>query len=47
VFQRQISKEGLQGLVTAKGSGKGAGGAGKNMMSTEELRELFQLHPGG
>lgn len=49
VFQRQISKEGLQGLVAANGGAAkgGAGakaGAGRNLMSTEELRELFTLH---
>lgn len=37
VFQRQLSKEGLQQLVGH------AGKAAASMMSTEELRELFSL----
>lgn len=54
VFQRQISKEGLQALVSTKSAGAGEGGGGgggggrgaaKNMMSAEELRELFSLQP--
>jgi hypothetical protein len=54
VFQRQISKEGLQALVSSKGGGSsgaaaggagGSGGGGKqNLLSAEELRELFTLH---
>ncbi len=44
VFQRQISKEGLQALVSAKSAGGGGGGGAKNLMSAEELRELFTYH---
>jgi hypothetical protein len=39
VFQRQISKEGLQSVV-----GK-AGKAVANLATAEELRQLFSLHP--
>jgi hypothetical protein len=37
VFQRQLSKEGLQNLVGKNGK------ATASLMTTEELRELFQL----
>ena len=52
VFQRQMSKEGLQTVVNnsskdAGGSGGGGGGADSglaaNLMSAEELRDLFSL----
>eukprot|EP00798_Chlamydomonas_sp_ICE-L_P024680 gene24680-10310_t len=42
VFQRQLAKEGLQSLVN--GGGK-ADTASSNLMSGEQLRELFSLHP--
>lgn len=47
MFQRQISKEGLQALVSnnkSEGGGGRGGKAGTNLMSAEELRELFTLH---
>ncbi|KAL6768149.1 RAD54B [Auxenochlorella protothecoides x Auxenochlorella symbiontica] len=41
VYQRQLSKEGLQQVVdTSAGAGAGGGGGG-NLMSIEELRDLF------
>jgi len=55
VFQRQLSKEGLQTVVnnsskpddgaSGSGGGGGADGAsiGANLMSAEELRDLFTL----
>ena len=54
VFQRQLSKEGLQTVVNNSGkagdtggSGGGGGGADSglaaNLMSAEELRDLFSL----
>lgn len=61
VFQRQISKEGLQQVVDAaatathgpgaaggggaSGSSCGGGGGSSNLLSAEELRELFTLRP--
>eukprot|EP00195_Chlamydomonas_chlamydogama_P012357 CAMPEP_0202906302 /NCGR_PEP_ID=MMETSP1392-20130828/38231_1 /ASSEMBLY_ACC=CAM_ASM_000868 /TAXON_ID=225041 /ORGANISM="Chlamydomonas chlamydogama, Strain SAG 11-48b" /LENGTH=1035 /DNA_ID=CAMNT_0049594745 /DNA_START=120 /DNA_END=3227 /DNA_ORIENTATION=+ len=39
VFQRQLSKEGLQSLVSKNGK------AAANLLSAEELRELFTLDP--
>lgn len=38
VFQRQLSKEGLQNVVNSK-----ADGAGSSSFSSEELRDLFTL----
>ncbi|KAK9808913.1 hypothetical protein WJX72_006358 [[Myrmecia] bisecta] len=43
VYQRQLSKEGLQSVVNKTDEAGGAGGS--NMMSTEELRDLFTLRP--
>lgn len=51
VFQRQLSKEGLQTVVNNSskepgGSGGGGGadsGLAANLMSAEELRDLFSL----
>ena len=40
MYQRQLSKEGLQNVVNADG-----GGAGSNAVSSEELRDLFTLRP--
>ena len=44
VYQRQLSKEGLQAVVDTKSSG-GAGGANAAVMSLEELRDLFSYDP--
>ena len=41
VYQRQLSKEGLQSVVNS--AAMGSGGASSNAMSTEELRDLFTL----
>ena len=41
VYQRQLSKEGLQSVVNSAATG--SGGASSNAMSTEELRDLFTL----
>ncbi len=40
MYQRQLSKEGLQQVVD--GGAQGAKGAGPNLMSMEELRDLFR-----
>lgn len=40
MYQRQLSKEGLQNVVSADGNGAGA-----NAVSSEELRDLFTLRP--
>lgn len=51
VYQRQLSKEGLQAVVDSAaggGGGNGTGGkkaTGPNLMSTEELRDLFSYDP--
>ena len=42
VYQRQLSKEGLQNVVN-KSSGGESGAAGTAAMSAEELRDLFTL----
>ncbi|KAL4440282.1 hypothetical protein ABPG75_003283 [Micractinium tetrahymenae] len=42
VYQRQLSKEGLQQVVDSKAGGKPAG---PNLMSMEELRDLFSYDP--
>ena len=39
IFQRQLSKEGLQALVNADDAG------GANLLSSEDLRDLFTLRP--
>ena len=39
IFQRQLSKEGLQALVNADDAG------GSNLLSAEDLRDLFTLRP--
>lgn len=39
MFQRQLSKEGLQSVVSKTGK------ATANLMSADELRELFSLRP--
>lgn len=39
VYQRQLSKEGLQTVVNSEAGGKG----GSALMSSEELRDLFTL----
>jgi DNA repair and recombination RAD54-like protein len=44
VYQRQLSKEGLQAVVDTKTSG-GTGGANSAVMSLEELRDLFSYDP--
>eukprot|EP00873_Tetraselmis_striata_P027428 jgi/Tetstr1/447692/TSEL_035049.t1 len=44
VYQRQLSKEGLQSVVN-NGNGNGTAKASSNLMSQEELRNLFQLRP--
>ena len=41
VYQRQLSKEGLQSVVNSAATG--TSGASSNAMSTEELRDLFTL----
>lgn len=41
MYQRQLSKEGLQSVVNSAAAG--AAGASSNAMSTEELRDLFTL----
>ena len=43
VFQRQLSKEGLQQVVNSGGAAEGEGGLSAAAMSTDELRDLFQL----
>lgn len=43
VFQRQVSKEGLQSVVSGRGSNAANGQAVANFLSAEELRELFSL----
>ena len=43
VYQRQLSKEGLQAVVETKAAGGGGGGAA--VMSLEELRDLFSYDP--
>lgn len=40
IFQRQLSKEGLQQVVDTSASAK-SGASGNNLMSSEELRDLF------
>ena len=42
VYQRQLSKEGLQAVVDTKSSGDGGGAA---VMTLEELRDLFSYDP--
>ncbi|PSC67651.1 DNA repair and recombination RAD54 [Micractinium conductrix] len=42
VYQRQLSKEGLQQVVDSKAGGKSAG---PNLMSVDELRDLFTFEP--
>lgn len=42
VYQRQLSKEGLQAVVDSKAA---AGAAESNLMSLEELRDLFSYDP--
>ncbi|KAG7670478.1 hypothetical protein Ndes2526B_g00232 [Nannochloris sp. 'desiccata'] len=44
VYQRQLSKEGLQAVVDTKTSGS-TGGANSAVMSLEELRDLFSYDP--
>ena len=45
VFQRQLSKEGLQQVVNSNAAAEGEGGGGLSAaaMSSDELRDLFQL----
>ena len=52
VFQRQLSKEGLQQVVDGGGgdaggvsgaAGGGGAGGGSSLLSADELRELFTL----
>ena len=44
MYQRQLSKEGLQSLVSSSSKAvEGGGAAGTNAMSSEELRDLFTL----
>ena len=45
VFQRQLSKEGLQQVVNSNAAAEGEGGGSVSAapMSTDELRDLFQL----
>ena len=45
VFQRQLAKEGLQQVVNsnAAAEGEGVGSVSAAAMSTDELRDLFQL----
>lgn len=42
VYQRQLSKEGLQAVVDSK---QGGGTAESNLMSVDELRDLFSYDP--
>jgi DNA repair and recombination RAD54-like protein len=44
VYQRQLSKEGLQAVVDTKTSG-GGGSSSSAVMSLEELRDLFSYDP--
>lgn len=44
MYQRQLSKEGLQQVVDG---GAGAKGAGPNLMSMDELRDLFRWGEAG
>lgn len=41
IYQRQLSKEGLQAVVNASEDGP----AGSNTISSEDLRDLFTLRP--
>ena len=45
VFQRQLAKEGLQQVVNSNAAAEGEGGGSVSAaaMSTDELRDLFQL----